>query len=214
LALPAQVLIVDDHGIVREGLSCLLKRIPQVRVTGLAACAREAIMMAKRLRPDLILMDLMLPGPGGLDATDKILRHLPETRVIVVSMCQTSEHIVRALGAGARGYVLKSSASAELERAVFAVLRGERYLGPEVIESLRGMTIDPVQVSPLERLSTREREVLHLTAAGMTSVELASKLGVSRKTVETYRRRIMDKLGVRDHTALIRFAVQHALTPA
>jgi DNA-binding NarL/FixJ family response regulator len=213
LAHPAKVLIVDDHDIVREGLRCVLKKLSSVRVVGQAASGKQAVAMARRLRPDLILMDLLLPELGGLEAIRQILAQSPQTRIMVVSMCQTSEHIVRALRAGAHGYFLKRSASTELGLAVLAVLRGERYFSAEVTQSLHGISLDPVLVSPLERLSLREREVLQFTAAGMTSAELGAKLGLSRKTVETYRRRIMEKLGVPDHTALIRFAVEYASTP-
>jgi DNA-binding NarL/FixJ family response regulator len=213
LAHPAKVLIVDDHDIVREGLRCALTKVSRVQVVGLAASGREAVAMARRLVPELILMDLMLPELGGLEAMRQILVRSPGTRIMVVSMCQTSEHIVRALRAGAHGYFLKRSASTELGRAVLAVLRGERYLSPEVRQCLRGISIDRVEVSPVERLSLREREVLQFTAAGMTSAELASKLGLSRKTVETYRSRVMEKLGVPDHTALIRFAIEYAAMP-
>ena len=212
-AHPAKVLIVDDHDIVREGLRCVLQKVSAVRVVGLAASGTQAVAMAKGLEPDLILMDLMLPELGGLEAIRQILAQSPQTRIMVVSMCQTSEHVVRALRAGAHGYFLKRSASAQLGAAVLAVLRGERYLSPEVTQSLHGISIDPVLLSPLERLSLREREVLHFTAAGMTSAELGARLGLSRKTVETYRSRIMEKLGVADHTALIRFAIEYASTP-
>jgi DNA-binding NarL/FixJ family response regulator len=209
---PAKVLIVDDHDIVREGLKCLLQKLPQVEVVGLAGSGRQAVAMAGLLEPDLILMDLMLPELSGLRAISQIMSRSPHTRIMVVSMCQTSEHIVRALCAGARGYFLKRSASTELGRAVLAVLRDERYLSPEVTQCLHGISIDSVLISPLERLSVREREVLRFTATGMTSAELALTLGLSPKTVETYRRRIMEKLGVPDHTALIRFAVGYAST--
>jgi DNA-binding NarL/FixJ family response regulator len=212
-AHPAKVLIVDDHDIVREGLRYVLQKVSAVRVVGLAASGTQAVAMARGLEPDLILMDLMLPELGGLEAIRQILAQLPQTRIMVVSMCQTSEHIVRALRAGAHGYFLKRSASAQLGPAVLAVLRGERYLSPEVTQCLHGISIDQVLVSPLERLSSREREVLQFTAAGLTSAELASRLGLSQKTVETYRSRIMEKLGVADHTALIRFAVEYASTP-
>jgi DNA-binding NarL/FixJ family response regulator len=215
LPRPAKVLIVDDHDIVREGLRCLLQKVSVAQVVGLAATGRQAVAMARELAPDLVLMDLMLPesGVGSLEAIRQIVAQSPQTRIMVVSMCQTSEHIVRALRAGAHGYFLKRSSSALLGPAVLAVLRGERYLSPEVTQCLHGVSIEPVLVSPLERLSLREREVLQFTAAGLTSAELALRLGLSRKTVETYRSRIMGKLGVADHTALIRFAVEYAATP-
>jgi DNA-binding NarL/FixJ family response regulator len=158
-------------------------------------------------------MDLVLPDLNGIDATERIVQALPGTRVVIVSMCHTSEHIVRALRAGAMGYVLKQSEAADIVKAVLAVSDGKTFFSPQAASAIEGLAIDSADRSPLERLSAREREVLHLTVGGATSRSIAHRLSLSPKTVETYRSRIMRKLGVPDRTALIHFAIEHALTP-
>lgn len=208
------VLVVDDHEIVREGLTVLLERDPRIRVVGNAATGAQAVTSARKLKPNVVVMDLVLPELDGADATRQILDRNPEIRIVVLSVCCTAEHVFRALRAGASGYVLKQSAASELAHAVSAVLHGERYISPLVTQALNGLTLETTDLSPLERLSPRERHVLQLVLAGSTSVQIASKLSLSPKTVETYRSRIMEKLGVADNRSLIRFAVEHALAPA
>lgn len=209
------VVLVDDHAIVREGLQALLDGHFHMKVVGSVANGKEAILSAERLRPAVIVMDLVLPELSGIDATLRILENFPHTRIVILSACDTSEHIFRALRAGARGYVLKESASTELVKAVLAVMAGERYLSPRIT----GVIVDAMlggasATSPIESLSSREREVLHLTVSGASSAEIAEKLSLSRKTVDTYRSRVMAKLGVEDLAGLVRFAVAHAMTPA
>ncbi|HSY06085.1 MAG TPA: response regulator transcription factor [Steroidobacteraceae bacterium] len=207
--------MVDDHGIVRDGLTLLLGRQQHMEVVGTATTGKEAIDAAARLKPDVIVMDLMLPELSGVDATARILSISPQIHVVVLSVSHTSEHVFRALRAGAHGYVVKEAAGVELVRAITAVLAGERYLSPLITELLiRGLLDDSYGLSPLERLSGREREVLHLTVAGSTSAEIAEHLSLSRRTVDTYRSRLMEKLGVSDLTTLIRFAIEHAMAPA
>ena len=212
---PIRILVVDDHGIVRDGLTLLLERHDHMQVVGFAATGKQAVAAAAQLKPDVVVMDLMLPELSGVDATERILSQLPLTQVVVLSVCHTSEHVFRALRAGARGYVLKEAAGAELVHAVAMVFAGERYLSPRITEVvIDAMLSNSGPLSPLERLSGREREVLHLTVAGSSSAEIAQQLSLSRKTVDTYRSRVMDKLGVSDLTGLIHFAVEHAMTPA
>jgi DNA-binding NarL/FixJ family response regulator len=213
-AAPIRIMVVDDHGIVRDGLSALLNGRSEMRVIGTAADGRAAVRAAARLIPDVVVMDLALPQLSGIDATIRILAAQPKVRIVVLSASDTSEHVFRALRAGARGYVLKESASAEIVAAVAAVSKGERYLSPR----LTGVLIDgllggPVPASPMESLSAREREVLHLTATGASSADIGLKLSLSRKTVDTYRSRVMAKVGVADLAGLIRFAVAHAMVP-
>jgi DNA-binding NarL/FixJ family response regulator len=209
-----RIMVVDDHGVVRDGVAAVLERQERMQVVGMASTGREAVVTAARLRPDVVVMDLMLPELSGIDATERILGLLPRTRIVILSVCHTSEHIFRALRAGARGYVLKESAGAELVRAVSAVAVGERYLSSQITEVvIDGLLRNAGLHSPLERLSGREREVLHLTVAGSSSAEIAKRLSLSRKTVDTYRSRLMEKLGVADLTALIHFAIEHAMTP-
>jgi DNA-binding NarL/FixJ family response regulator len=212
---PISILVVDDHGIVRDGLTALIEKQQRMKVVGTAATGKEAVVAAARLKPDVVVMDLVLPELSGIDATERILSLLPRTQVVILSVCRTSEHVFRALRAGARGYVLKESAGAELVRALKAAFAGERYLSPRISEIvINGVLNNTTSHSPLERLSGREREVLHLTVAGSSSAEIARRLSLSRKTVDTYRSRVMEKLGVSDLTELIHFAIEHAMAPA
>ena len=207
------MLLVDDHTIVRECLAVLMERMPRMTVVGHAAAGDTAVEIARRLKPDIVIMDLILPGLNGIDATRRILEERPRTRVIILSASQTSEHAARALRAGAMAYVSKQSAVAELAQAMSSVLEGKIYLSPPVAAALDSLpNVVPLR-SPLERLSVREREVLQLTVEGNTSTAIGRRLSLSPKTVETYRSRIMQKLGVADRTALIHFAIEHALTP-
>jgi DNA-binding NarL/FixJ family response regulator len=210
---PVEVLVVDDHGIVREGLAVLLERSARLRVVGTADNGKDAVAAALLLKPDVVVMDLVLPELSGTDATERIVGTLPDTRVVILSVCKTSEHVFRALRAGAQGYVLKQCAAAELVHAVLTVADGASYLSPQLRETLAGLAIDTAPLSPLERLSPREREVLQLTVGGATSVAIGRKLSLSSKTVDTYRSRIMEKLGVTHHAGLIRYAIEHAITP-
>ena len=214
--IPAiRILIVDDHGIVRDGIAALLQKQEHMEVIGTAATGKEAVNLARRLKPDVITMDLVLPELSGVDAIERIISLLPQTQVVVLSMCHTSEHVFRALRAGARGYVLKEAAGAELVHAVKTVFGGAPYLSPRITEVvISGLLNRNASQSPLERLSGREREVLHLTVGGCSSAEIARRLSLSRKTVDTYRSRLMEKLGVDGLNGLIHFAIEHAMTPA
>jgi DNA-binding NarL/FixJ family response regulator len=207
------LLVVDDHGIVREGLIALLTQQHGMRVLGSAACGQDAILAAERLKPDIILMDLVLPDMSGIEATERVLALLPLTRVIVLSACHTIEHAYRALRAGARGYIVKDAAPEELVRAVRAVNEGNQYLSEEVRPSIAaGAFYYSLAKSPLESLSVRERDVLNRIVAGSSSASIARELSLSSKTVDTYRGRLMTKLGVRNRSALIRFAIENDFT--
>lgn len=214
MGFPLRILVVDDHEIVRDGISAVLERHTNLKVVGSVVTGKEAVAAATRLTPEVIVMDLMLPDLSGVDATERILSVLPQTHIVILSMCHTSEHIFRALRAGARGYVVKDAVSADLVRAVLAVVAGEQFLSSQITEAVIGGVLSNFSgQSPLERLSKREREVLHLTVAGSSSAEIAQRLSLSRKTVDTYRSRIMEKVGVSDLTGLIHFAIEHAMTP-
>ena len=209
------VFIADDHAIVREGLTALLEANPEISVVGDAADGRQAVSRAQNLHPDVVIMDISMPGLNGIDAAQQILERLPETRVIILSMLGTPEHVFRALQAGARGYLLKESAGREVLEAVLAVQAGQIYLSQPVMHTV---VADYVQQrggtgtkSPLESLSQREREVLHLVVEGKTSAEIGEMLCLSPKTVESYRSRMMHKLGTPDLPSLIKFAVQEGL---
>lgn len=209
------VFLVDDHTIVRDGLRYLLEAQKNIRVVGEASDGREAIRKVRRLRPDIVIMDILMAGLNGIEAAGQICRECPATRVIMLSMQSSSESIVRALKAGASGYLLKESAGRELVNAIHEVHAGRRYLSPKVSEQVIGACLNRAEEmrDPLASLSRREREVLQLVVEGRTSAEIADTLFLSVKTVETYRSRLMQKLGIRDIPALIKFAIQHGLTP-
>jgi DNA-binding NarL/FixJ family response regulator len=210
-AMPTvRTLVVDDHSIVCEGLAVLLERESNIKVVGSAMTGEEAVLAAQRLRLDMVIMDLVLPGLNGIDATRRILCEFPRTHIIVLSACHTPEHVRRSLRAGARGYVLKTAVGAELLRAVQVVTAGGRYVSPAIAALfIDGVLGTAFPKSPLDRLSTRESEVLRRIVAGSTSAEIAQHLSLSRKTVDTYRSRMMVKLGVANRSELIRFALEY-----
>jgi len=213
-AVPIRILVADDHGIVRDGLSVLLNARSEMQVVGAAEDGKAAVLAAARLLPDVIVMDLAMPELSGIDATLLILAAQPLVRIVILSASDTSEHVFRALRAGARGYVLKASAGTEIVQAVAAVNKGDRYLSPRLTGALiDGLLGEHSPVSPIESLSAREREVLHLTVTGASSAAIGTRLSLSRKTIDTYRSRVMGKLGVRDLAGLIRFAVAHEMAP-
>jgi DNA-binding NarL/FixJ family response regulator len=205
-------LVVDDHGIVREGLIAMLKRQPDIQVLGSANSGAEAIAAAQSLKPAIIIMDLFLPDMSGIDATKRILAFLPLTRVIMLSARHTIEHVYGALRAGAFGYVVKDAPAEELVQAVHSVREGKRYLSPQVAPTLDDATRYSLPKSPLERLSMRERDVLHRIVAGGTSAAIGQHMSLSPKTIDTYRGRLMAKLGVRNRSELIRFVLENEFT--
>jgi DNA-binding NarL/FixJ family response regulator len=210
-----RVLLADDHAVVREGLAALLGAQPDIEVVGSVGDGREALREARRLEPDVVVMDVTMPELNGIEAAGQIHDACPATSVVMLSMHSDVEHVYRALRAGARGYLLKSSAGAEVAEAVRAVHSGRRYLSSKIAESVLDDYISKRSTqSPLESLSPRERQILQLIAEGRATVEVARLLSLSPKTVDTYRSRMMAKLGIGDLPSLIKFAVQHGLTPA
>lgn len=209
-----RVLLVDDHAIVRDGLRFLLEAHDDFEVVGGAANGRDAVRAARDLQPDVVIMDLAMPELNGTEATHQIHDACPGTQVLVLSMHSTAEHIYRAFQAGAQGYLLKESAGPELLAAVRTVHAGRRYLSQKIAETVVDDYIrERHAASPLESLSGRERQILQQIAEGKSSAETARALCLSPKTVETYRSRMMKKLGIVDFPALVRFAIQHGLTP-
>jgi two-component system, NarL family, response regulator NreC len=213
LTIPlARILVVDDHGILREGLAVFIEREPGMKVVGFAASGEEALTATRRLKPDIVIMDLILPALNGIEATHRIVSEHPGTRVIALSACHMPEHVCRALRAGALGFVLKTEAATELMHAIQIVMSGKRYVSPAIAALFIDDTLSmPIPKSPFERLSGREREVVRLIVAGSTSSDIALHLSLSRKTVDTYRGRIMVKLGVPNRSALIRYAMEYEL---
>jgi DNA-binding NarL/FixJ family response regulator len=206
-----RILIADDHGVVAEGLKHLIEAQADMEVVGIAADGREAVGMARELEPDVVLMDLSMPELNGADAARAILERDPKCRVIVLSMYSDREYVRRALKAGAAGYVVKRSAAKEVVEAIRAVFGGGRFLSPKVADVVIDDYADDKAADPLARLSAREREVLQLLAEGRTGAEIAQRLSLSQKTVETYRARLVEKLGIRDVAGLVRFAIQRGL---
>jgi DNA-binding NarL/FixJ family response regulator len=212
--MPITVYLVDDHRILRDGLRMLLELQGDIRVVGEAEDGRKALDGILEARPDVVLMDITMPELNGIDATQNIMLKLPRTKVIILSVHSDTEHIYRALQAGAKGYLLKESAGAEVVFAVHAVYNETQYISQKIsdIMPLNYARQRPEQ-SPFELLSAREREVLQLTVEGATSAAIAGKLKLSPKTVDTYRSRLMEKLGVQNLPELVRFAIKHGLTP-
>ena len=206
-----KVLLVDDHAVMREGLAALLTAAG-LDVIGTASNGREAVRLARELTPDVVVMDISMPDLNGIEAARQIRVRAPSVRIVILSMHANREHVHQALAAGAEGYVLKESAATEVATAVRAVAAGRRYLSP-AIEAAMLEAGGSTMRGPLESLSAREREVLQLVVEGGSSAEIARTVHLSPKTVETYRSRLMKKLGVHDVTALVKFAVQHGLTP-
>src|SRR6266480_2384249 len=208
--MPIRILIADDHGVVAEGLKHLIEAQPDLQVVAIVGDGREAVRMAKETSPDVVLMDLSMPELNGADATRAILERDDKCRVIVLSMYAEREYVRRALKAGASGYVVKRSAAKEVVDAIRAVHSGQRYLSPRVADVVINDYAEE-RDDPLARLSAREREVLQLLAEGRTGAEIAQRLSLSQKTVETYRARLVEKLGIRDVAGLVRFAIQRGL---
>jgi DNA-binding NarL/FixJ family response regulator len=210
---PIRVLLVDDHTLVRAGMRGLLQGINGVEVVGEAEDGHEALRLSSELRPDVVLLDVSMPGLNGLDAAAQFIKTDPRVRILILSMHTVEEYVLRALRAGCAGYLLKRSAVAELEIAVRAVARGEIYLSPsvsrQVVDEYVGRTGG--SADPLEALTPRQREILQLVAEGHTSKEVAERLKLSFKTVEAHRAQIMERLRLDDVTALVRFAIRVGL---
>ena len=210
------VFLADDHAVVRDGMRALMDAEQDIRVVGTAGDGRQAVRQIKKFQPDIVVMDIAMPELNGIDATRQISEACPAVKVIILSMHDSSEHIYQALKAGAKGYLLKESAGKEVVTAVRAVSSGRRYLSDRIEE----MVIEDYvlqrdvapQKSPLDKLSDRERQILQLVVEGKSSTEISETLFLSSKTVDTYRSRLMQKLGIKDLPALVKFAIQHSLT--
>ena len=212
-----EILLVDDHAVLRAGLRSLLEAEPDLAVVGEAGTGEEGIELAERLRPQVVVMDLSMPGTGGLEATRRIAAANQNTRVLVLTMHGEEEHLLPVLEAGGSGYVNKRSADEELIEAIRTVARGEVFLYPSaaklLLQGFKGKT-ERDEEDPVTKLTDREREVLGFTAEGFSSAEIGRKLFISPKTVDTYRSRIMEKLGLHHRSELVRFALRQGLLKA
>lgn len=212
-----RILLVDDHAVLRAGLRALLEAEPGFQVVGEAGTGEEGVRLAGQARPDVVVMDLSMPGMGGLEAVRQIAALNQGTRVLVLTMHGEEEHLLPVLEAGGSGYVTKKSADEELIEAIHTVARGDVFLYPSGAKLLlRGLKAkaEPGEEDPLDRLTEREREVLSYTVEGFSSSEIGKKLFISPKTVDTYRARIMEKLGLRHRSELVRFALRKGLLKA
>lgn len=206
-----RVLLVDDHVLVRAGIRALVEAIPGSVIVGEASHGREALAMARKHSPDLVIMDISMPELNGIETTEAMLAVLPRTRVLILSMHAAEEFVRRAMRAGASGYVLKDSVPMELRLAVDSIARGEVYVSPRVSRHLVTALNGSAGGSSLAALTLRQREVLQSIAEGKSTKETAKALGVSAKTVETHRAAIMSRLGIRDIAGLVMFAARHNL---
>ena len=212
-----RIVLADDHQIVRQGLQSLLSAEADMKVVGCAATGLEAVELTDRLRPDILVTDLMMPELNGMEVTRQALQRSPVTRVIVLSMHSNEGYVTQALRNGALGYVLKDSSLEELVEAVRTVLLGRRYLSERISEQMietyiqkeRNASVD----DPYESLTNREREVFQMVAEGHSSTEIAERLTISARTVETHRSNLMRKLGLGNQTELIRFAIRKGVLP-
>jgi DNA-binding NarL/FixJ family response regulator len=211
-----RVFLADDHAVVREGLRLLIETHKDITVVGEAADGRETVGLVKQLRPDVVVMDITMPKLNGIDAACQIRHSCPSTQIVILSMHASTEHISQALRSGARGYLLKEAAGKEVVQAIRAVHAGKRFLSCNITEAVIDDYIRKFEscseVSPVECLSSREREVLQLVVEGKSNPEIAHLLTLSVKTVETYRSRLMEKLNIRDLPSLVKFAIQYGLT--
>ena len=210
------VFLADDHAVVRDGMGALMDAEQDIQVVGTAGDGRQAVRQIKKTQPDIVVMDIAMPELNGIDATRQISEACPAVKVIILSMHDSSEHIYQALKAGAKSYLLKESAGKEVVTAVRAVSSGRRYLSDRiedmVIEDYVLQRDAAPQKSPLDKLSDRERQILQLVVEGKSSTEISEILFLSPKTVDTYRSRMMQKLGIKDLPALVKFAIQNGLT--
>jgi DNA-binding NarL/FixJ family response regulator len=210
------VVLAEDHHVVRQGLKALLEGEPDLRVIAEAADGIEAAELAERMKPSVLLLDLMLPSLSGIDVARRVTKRSPQTKVVVLSMQMNEEHVVAALRSGASGYVTKKSSGAEVLRAIREVLAGRRYLSAPFASlaaaaSLPGSAGQFSGADPYETLTNREREVLHLAAEGHSNAEIGTRLKISPRTVETHRAKATHKLGLRGQTDLVHYAMQRGL---
>jgi len=203
------VFIADDHALMRDGLRALLATHARIGIVGTAANGREAVREIMRLQPQVVLMDISMPELNGIEATRQLTDRCPTAKVIILSMHATIEHYSQAIRAGAWGYLLKESAAEEVVKAVRAARHGRQFISAKILQDFRHRS---GAESPIESLSRREREILQLVAESRSSADIARLLSISPKSVETYRSRLMQKLGMRGTPDLVKFAIRNGIT--
>ena len=208
-----RILLADDHVLVRAGIRSLLEKLPDTEIVGEAGDGREALNLVQTRQPNIVLMDVAMPGLNGLEAVARIRKDFPAVKVIILSMHANEEYVIQALRAGASGYLLKDAATVELELALLAMARGENYLSPAISKRVIDNYVARVngQSGPLEQLTSRQREILQLIAEGKNAKEKAAILNVSVKTIETHRAQLMDRLDIHDVPGLVRYAIRMGL---
>lgn len=210
------IVLADDHHIVRQGLRALLEAESDFSVVGEAGDGLEALRLADQLNPNVLVLDLMMPGLNGLEVARQMSKHAPQTRIVVLSMYSNEAYVLEALGNGASAYVLKDSSSADLVHAVREVAAGRRYLSPPLSDRAIEAYQEKAKAATLDKyetLTTREREVLQLAVEGHTSTEIAARLGISSRTAEAHRSNLMHKLGLHTQADLIRYALRRGIIP-
>lgn len=209
-----RVLIADDHALVREGISALLSHYDDVTVVGLASDGKEAVQKALELKPDIVLMDIAMPGLGGMEATLEIKKQQPGIKILVLSQYEDKEYVTRFLKAGVSGYIIKKAIGSELIDAIRAVSRGDKYLHPSITANVVESLIEgeeKKEKDPYDLLSDREKQVLKLIAEGETHKEIAESLGISVKTATAHQSNISEKLDLHSKADLIKFAIQRGI---
>jgi DNA-binding NarL/FixJ family response regulator len=216
MPMSIRIVLVDDHRLVRAGIRALLEKTPQGQVVGEAADGREAFALIEKQRPDIVLIDIAMPGLNGLDAVDRIKKEWPETKVIILSMHANEEYVVRALRSDVSGYLIKDAAVDELEDAIRTVTEGEVYFSRRISKRvIRDYLTNTDEIrGPLEQLSSRQREVLQLIGEGKNTKEIADILRVSVKTIEAHRLQLMQRLDIHDIPGLVKFAIRTGLVSA
>jgi two-component system, NarL family, response regulator NreC len=210
------ILLADDHHVVRQGLRALLHTQPGFLVVGEESDGLRVAEAAARLAPDILVMDLAMPGLDGMEVIERVRRDAPQTRIVVLSVYSDEVHVMEALRRGAGAYVVKAAQSADLATAIREVMKGRRYLSPPLPASILAdvrRAPDAGRLDVYETLTSREREVLHLSADGLSNPEIAVRLGISTRTVETHRANLLRKLGLRGQTELVRYAVRRGIVP-
>lgn len=205
------VLVVDDHDLVRSGISRLLADAKGVEVVGEAASGEEALSMVKELGPNVVLMDIQMPGIGGMEATRKIVHHHKEVRVIAVSACDDNPYAQRLMQVGATGYLTKGAGSDEMVTAIVKAHRGQKYISPEIAQRMALQAFDPVSENPFDKLSEREMQIALMIVNCHKAAEIGDKLFLSPKTVNSYRYRIFEKLNIDGDVELTRLAMRNGL---